>query len=91
MKKTILLACIASAFIADLATANPDDTAHQGISAFELSEFLVAQNWDCSRKTCSQISSCAEACYKLTVCGHRRRDGDGDGIPCESLCSSRCR
>ncbi|MBT8412030.1 MAG: excalibur calcium-binding domain-containing protein [Octadecabacter sp.] len=48
------------------------------------------QSYDCSNKTCGQIRSCDEACYKLTVCGHTRRDGDGDGIPCENLCSRRC-
>jgi hypothetical protein len=52
--------------------------------------FLNVQSYDCSRKTCSQIRSCDEACHKLMVCGHRRRDGDGDGIPCENLCSRRC-
>ncbi len=40
---------------------------------------------DCS-KTCSQISSCEEAYYQLNVCGCTRRDGDGDGVPCENLC-----
>lgn len=42
--------------------------------------------FDCAVKYCGQISSCAEAAYKLEVCGHTRRDGDGDGIPCEALC-----
>lgn len=48
------------------------------------------QAYDCSNKTCTQISSCEEACYKLTVCGHRKRDADNDGIPCENLCARRC-
>ncbi|MBL4811848.1 MAG: excalibur calcium-binding domain-containing protein [Rhodobacteraceae bacterium] len=52
--------------------------------------FLQAQSYTCQNATCSQISSCEEACYKLVVCGHRRRDGDNDGIPCENLCSRRC-
>ena len=55
-----------------------------------LSQFVQAQSFDCSRKTCTQIRSCAEACHKLLVCGDTRRDGDGDGIPCENLCSRRC-
>ena len=37
-------------------------------------------------KTCSQMKSCAEAAYYLTICGHGKRDGDDDGIPCEELC-----
>jgi len=49
-----------------------------------------AQAYDCAQATCEQIRSCEEACYKLLVCGHTRRDGDGDGIPCEELCSRRC-
>ncbi|MGB0900607.1 excalibur calcium-binding domain-containing protein [Halocynthiibacter sp.] len=85
------MACVASAFISGNALASPETPNEPTQTVSELRTFLLAQNWDCSRKTCGQISSCAEACYKLTVCGHRRRDGDGDGIPCESLCSSRCR
>ncbi len=41
---------------------------------------------DC-RKTCSQMSSCEEAYYQLNTCGCSRRDGDSDGVPCESICS----
>ena len=37
-------------------------------------------------KTCGQMSSCAEAQYQLTVCGCSKRDGDGDGIACDSDC-----
>ncbi len=38
---------------------------------------------DCSR-TCTQISSCAEAQYQLNVCGCSIRDNDNDGIACDS-------
>ncbi len=40
---------------------------------------------DCS-KLCSQITSCDEAKFQLNNCGCTKRDSDGDGIPCESLC-----
>jgi hypothetical protein len=40
---------------------------------------------NCS-KTCSQMSSCAEAQYQLNICGCSRRDGDKDGIACDSDC-----
>jgi micrococcal nuclease len=40
---------------------------------------------DCS-KTCSQMSSCAEAQYQLNTCGCSRRDGDKDGIACDGDC-----
>lgn len=54
---------------------------------------LLAANSDSSgfscspRKTCGQMSSCAEARYHLETCGNSRLDRDNDGIPCESLCN----
>jgi len=48
---------------------------------------VLAEAYSCTpRKTCKQIASCAEARYRLEVCGDRRLDGDHDGVPCESLC-----
>jgi micrococcal nuclease len=41
---------------------------------------------NCS-KTCTQMSSCEEAYYQLNTCGCLKRDGDDDGIPCESICN----
>jgi len=35
------------------------------------------------KKTCTQISSCAEAQYQLNVCGCTERDRDNDGIACD--------
>ena len=40
---------------------------------------------DCS-KSCSKMSSCAEAQYQLENCGCIARDGDGDGLACDSDC-----
>lgn len=40
---------------------------------------------DCS-KTCEAMS-CEEAYFQLNQCGCSRRDGDSDGVPCESICS----
>ncbi len=40
---------------------------------------------NCS-KTCAQMSSCAEAQYQLNICGCSARDGDDDGIACDSDC-----
>lgn len=40
---------------------------------------------DCS-KTCSAMASCEEAKFQLNQCGCKARDGDGDGVPCESIC-----
>jgi endonuclease YncB( thermonuclease family) len=38
------------------------------------------------KRTCGQMSSCAEATHYLNDCGVTRLDRDHDGIPCESLC-----
>lgn len=40
---------------------------------------------NCS-KLCSQMASCEEAYFQLNTCGCSRRDGNKDGIPCESIC-----
>lgn len=40
----------------------------------------------CSKKRCSEMTSCEEARHYLTQCGIKTLDGDGDGIPCEKLC-----
>ncbi|PIU03405.1 hypothetical protein COT44_03100 [Candidatus Shapirobacteria bacterium CG08_land_8_20_14_0_20_39_18] len=37
---------------------------------------------DCG-KSCTEISSCAEAQYLLNVCGCKQRDADKDGIACD--------
>ena len=42
-----------------------------------------------SKKYCSEMTSCEEAMHYLTQCGIKTLDGNGDGIPCESLCGSR--
>lgn len=38
------------------------------------------------RKYCKAMINCAEAVHFYRVCGHRERDGDNDGIPCENVC-----
>lgn len=47
-----------------------------------------AQAFDCAPTQCPDITSCAEARYKLYVCGHHERDADNDGIPCEQICGN---
>lgn len=47
-----------------------------------------AASFTCScSKTCEQIATCEEAYFQLNQCGCSRRDSDGDGVPCESICS----
>lgn len=64
---------------------------HRDEYSLLLKSFDIAAAYDCSKKTCRKIKSCKEACYKLKVCGQKIRDGDNDGIPCENLCSRKCR
>ena len=46
-----------------------------------------ASGWTCGVKTtCGQMGSCDEAKFYLTQCSVKRLDGDGDGVPCASLC-----
>lgn len=40
---------------------------------------------NCS-KVCGAMASCEEAYYQLNTCGCSVRDGDHDGVPCETLC-----
>jgi endonuclease YncB( thermonuclease family) len=39
-----------------------------------------------TRHSCREMTSCAEARFHYERCGLRYLDGDGDGVPCESLC-----
>jgi endonuclease YncB( thermonuclease family) len=42
---------------------------------------------ECGQKRfCKEMTSCAEALFYLRECGLASLDGDGDGVPCESLC-----
>ncbi|PIR62390.1 MAG: hypothetical protein COU65_03480 [Candidatus Pacebacteria bacterium CG10_big_fil_rev_8_21_14_0_10_42_12] len=46
-----------------------------------------SSQYTCScSKTCGNMSSCEEAYFQLNTCGCSARDGDDDGVPCESLC-----
>ncbi len=43
----------------------------------------------CAKKRCAEMISCEEAKYALTQCGVKTLDGDGDGVPCETLCGGK--
>ena len=44
-------------------------------------------SFTCGEKcTCGQMESCEEARFHLEQCGLSRLDGNGDGVPCDSLC-----
>ncbi len=38
------------------------------------------------KRTCGEMTSCEEARFFHRECGLASLDGDGDGVPCESLC-----
>lgn len=38
------------------------------------------------KRYCREMTTCKEARFYLVSCDVRRLDGDGDGIPCETLC-----
>ncbi len=42
-----------------------------------------------SKRHCSEMSSCEEARHHLAQCGSKTLDGNGDGVPCEKLCSPK--
>lgn len=53
-----------------------------------IAAFFVAgaDKFDCSKKYCKEMKSCAEAYHYLKVCGREDFDRDGDGVPCENVC-----
>ena len=42
-----------------------------------------------AKRTCAEMTSCAEARFYLNECGLSRLDGDKDGTPCEALCAGQ--
>jgi hypothetical protein len=49
----------------------------------------VSDNFQCLDKYfCADMDSCEQAYFYLQKCGLARLDGDGDGIPCEKICTS---
>lgn len=47
----------------------------------------AAPHFTCADKRfCREMTSCAEARFYLEHCGRADLDGDGDGVPCASLC-----
>jgi hypothetical protein len=38
------------------------------------------------KRTCGDMTDCADAQYHLRQCGMQKLDRDHDGVPCESIC-----
>ena len=52
-----------------------------------VSNASTSEDYSCNcKKTCAQMSSCKEAQYQLNTCGCSARDGDDDGVACDSDC-----
>lgn len=48
---------------------------------------LGSESFSCDcNKSCAKISTCEEAQFQLITCGCSGRDGDGDGLACDSDC-----
>lgn len=39
-----------------------------------------------TKRYCKEMTSCQEARFYYNQCGLHQLDGDGDGVPCETLC-----
>ncbi len=58
------------------------------IPATQVPQVNTGGGYSCNcSKTCGAMESCDEAYYQLNNCGCSVRDGDHDGVPCESICS----
>lgn len=70
-------------------TSTPTDTNTQSSSAPTPTADTTQNNsgYTCSgKRTCGEMTSCAEARFYLNTCGVSRLDGDKDGTPCETIC-----
>jgi hypothetical protein len=64
-----------------------ENICRDGLVPAEREPLRLLGGFACSpRKTCKQMSGCAEARFQLEQCGNRALDRDGDGTPCESIC-----
>ena len=63
---------------------------HAAVLPIPIPATAPSSGFNCGgKKHCSQMASCEEAKYYLTQCGIKTLDGNGDGIPCESLCNAQ--
>ena len=59
-----------------------------GVIARRIAQAVEVVDDECAgKRTCGEMTDCAEARFYLSKCGLTRLDGNGDGVPCESLCS----
>lgn len=50
----------------------------------------ITENYTCGiKRHCSQMRTCDEAHFYLSICGVQSLDTNRDGVPCESVCGDR--
>lgn len=90
LNKTVLFAALLSVSSL-LLTAKANAIDEQIISQWRMSLSPNFTSYSCTKKRCSEMSSCDEACYQFVKCGFSRLDRDNDQIPCENICSRPCK
>lgn len=50
---------------------------------------VLAKEYECGKRLCKEMNSCAEARYHLKHCGVKSLDRDNDSVPCESICGGK--
>ncbi|MEP5219024.1 MAG: excalibur calcium-binding domain-containing protein [Lentilitoribacter sp.] len=82
---TILSILVVASAVIWSGSANQNDIYIQNLDKPNIE---LAQGFSCQpSKTCGRMRSCSEAYFYFKQCrGHKKRDGDNDGMPCEKLC-----
>ncbi|MDP1997430.1 MAG: thermonuclease family protein [Gallionella sp.] len=62
---------------------------HASVSPVSAPVAATTLDPSCSKKRCSEMTSCEEARHHFAKCGVKTMDGDGDGVPCEKLCAPK--
>lgn len=70
----------------DLSPIAPSEFRHKKKIPQLIPKNQNSSGFSCAKRTCSQMTSCEEARYSMTVCGVSTLDGDHDGVPCEKIC-----
>ena len=74
---------------ADATAIEPYRWRKQHPTAAPVTPATVKSDLPCSKQRCAEMTSCEEAKYYLAHCHTKTIDGDGDGMPCEKLCSPK--
>lgn len=67
--------------------ASNDFGVDEVVSLLSVGQTANDDEFSCGEKRlCGQMTSCEEATFHLNQCGVSKLDGDGNGVPCESIC-----